>query len=108
MGRIHYPLTNQDGCQPFGTKDFNTIHLAEGASENHRPIIMVDRGNCHFVQKAQNIQRYGGQMALIIDNNYIEDPDHLVMADDGKGQSVEIPSFLISMSDGIMLKEAIH
>jgi hypothetical protein len=37
------------------------------------------------VQKAQNVQKYGGQLALVVDNKFFEDPDFLVMADDGKG-----------------------
>ena len=30
------------------------------------------------------------------------------MADDGTGSSVNIPTFLISKSDGLILKEEIH
>jgi len=30
------------------------------------------------------------------------------MADDGKGSSVNIPTFLISLSDGSILKDEIH
>jgi hypothetical protein len=30
------------------------------------------------------------------------------MADNGKGMSVKIPTFLISKKDGIAIKEAIH
>lgn len=30
------------------------------------------------------------------------------MADDGKGESVYIPTFLVSMYDGMKLKETIH
>jgi len=32
----------------------------------------------------------------------------MIMADDGKGESVYIPTFLISMYDGMRLKETIH
>lgn len=66
---------------------------------------MVDRGNCHFVKKVQNIQKFGGLMAIIIDRN---DEEHTHMSDDGQGSSIYIPSFLIGKRDGDLIKEAIH
>jgi hypothetical protein len=45
---------------------------------------------------------------LVIDNKAFEDPEYMVMADDGNGESVYIPSFLITMHDGIKIKEEIH
>ena len=61
---------------------------------------MVDRGKCHFVIKAQNVENFGGLMMVVIDNKKNENIDHIVMADDGKGSSVHIPSFLIGYKDG--------
>ena len=55
QGRVHYPLTNQDGCNPFNETDFDDSHLKEASFDGHKNIIMVDRGNCHFVKKVQNI-----------------------------------------------------
>lgn len=69
---------------------------------------MVDRGTCHFVIKAQNVQKFGGVLALVVDNKGMENVNTIVMADDGKGESVNIPTFLISMIDGDKLKEVIH
>lgn len=43
-----------------------------------------------------------------MDNKVSEDPEFLVMADDGTGSSVNIPTFLIGTSDGKILKEEIH
>ena len=45
---------------------------------------------------------------LVSDDTEGEDPKYLVMADDGKGGSVRIPSMLISSSNGQKLKESIH
>lgn len=69
---------------------------------------MVDRGNCHFVVKAQNVQRFGGVLVIVADNKVNEDPKFLVMADDGSGGSVIIPSMLIAYTDGEKMKRAIH
>jgi len=44
----------------------------------------------------------------VVDNKEKEDPEFLVMADDGTGSSVNIPTFLIGKSDGSILKEEIH
>lgn len=45
---------------------------------------------------------------LVSDDTEGEDPKYLVMADDGKGGSVRIPSMLISAKNGLKLKDSIH
>ena len=45
---------------------------------------------------------------VVVDNKETEDVDSIVMADDGKGSSVHIPTFLIGYEDGLMLKEEVH
>jgi hypothetical protein len=60
------------------------------------------------VVKAQNVQKFGGVMMIVVDNKLAEDPMSLVMADDGSGGSVIIPSMLIGATDGEHLKTAIH
>jgi hypothetical protein len=51
-GRVHYPHMNQDGCLPFKVEHFDGEHLDIGRKYGHPPIIMVNRGDCHFVVKA--------------------------------------------------------
>lgn len=51
---------------------------------------------------------YGGVMAIVVDNKENEKATNLIMADDGTGHAVKIPSFLIGFSDGAILKESIH
>ena len=107
-GRLHYPISNTDGCEPFTIENFVEEHLEDGEEHGHKPIIMVERGTCHFVVKAQNVQNFGGMMMVAVDNKSTEDPELLIMADDGRGSSVKIPSFLIGMADGDRLKKEIH
>ena len=107
-GRVHYPITNSDACEPLTNDDFDGEHLQQGIDQGHQQIILVDRGNCHFVVKAQNVQRFGAVMVIVVDNKIMEDPTLLVMADDGSGNSVIIPSMLIGWNDGEELKAAIH
>ena len=107
-GRLHYPIKNKDGCEPFVDEHFVEEHLVDRRKHGYRPILMVDRGKCHFVIKAMNVQNFGGMMMVVVDNVESEDPELLIMADDGRGSAVKIPSFLIGHNDGERLKEAIH
>lgn len=47
-------------------------------------------------------------MALIADNKEFEDPEKLLMSDDGTGKSIKIPTFLIAKNDSVKIKETIH
>jgi len=47
-------------------------------------------------------------MMIVIDNKTLEDPEYILMSDDGRGSSITIPSFLISTDDGNKLIEEIH
>jgi hypothetical protein len=93
MGRIHYPLTNRFGCKEFSSKDFADDYFYDEGSDLS-PIVMVDRGDCTFVSKVRNIEKIGVKLAIIIDNR-AEHTEELIMADDGSGHSVHIPSFII-------------
>lgn len=105
---MHYPTKNVDGCREFTDDDFNGEHLEDGRKHRHAPIIMVDRGNCKFTHKSKHIMDYGGVMSIIVDNKENEKATNLIMADDGTGHAVKIPSFLIGFNDGSILKESIH
>jgi hypothetical protein len=48
-GKVHYPISNIDGCRPFTEADFKGVR--DRGNREHF-IIMVDRGTCHFVKKA--------------------------------------------------------
>ena len=61
--------------------------------------MLLERGDCHFVTKVRNVALNGGKLAIIIDNKN-EDIEGVVMADDGTGAGVQIPSILIGNKDG--------
>ena len=81
-----------DGCDPLDPTDW-----PEGTK-----IILVDRGNCTFVDKVRNIQNAGGTAAIIADN--IAETVLPYMADDGTGADITVPSVLISRADGDTLE----
>lgn len=85
-------------------------------------ILMVDRGECTFVIKVRNAQKAGAAGVLIADNTCLcgagdscvpEEQDQAceskepIMADDGSGTDVTIPSFLLFKQDADPIKEYI-
>ncbi|KAL7562371.1 hypothetical protein ACA910_016430 [Epithemia clementina (nom. ined.)] len=83
-------------------------------------ILLVDRGGCSFVVKVRNAQRAGAAGVLIADDLCLCDrPDckpetdevcetrEPLMADDGSGADVSIPSFLLFREDADQIKQAL-
>jgi hypothetical protein len=83
-------------------------------------ILMVDRGDCTFVQKVRKAQHAGAAGVLIADNmcqcsqaacvtaeNESCEISEPIMGDDGSGADVTIPSFLIFKQDSDPMKDAI-
>ena len=68
------------------------------------PVILVKRGACTFTHKVRNIEKAGASAALLVDNK-IEMTERIVMADDGSGQSIHIPSFLLRQESGQVVKQ---
>jgi hypothetical protein len=68
------------------------------------PIVMVDRGNCTFVTKVRNIEKVGAKLAIICDNTLMSS-ENVIMADDGSGSAINIPSFIIRKKDCDIIKE---
>jgi len=82
-------------------------------------ILMVNRGECTFVKKVRNAQRSGAAGVIIADNTClcsdvecIEAADNPtcetsepIMADDGSGSDISIPSFLMFKHDADKVKE---
>lgn len=67
MGRVYYPIDNQDGCKKYQRSHFKEEDL-QGEGSHEQPIILIDRGGCTFVTKAQNAEKMGAKLAIIVDN----------------------------------------
>jgi extracellular elastinolytic metalloproteinase len=65
-------------------------------------IVLIDRGICNFVDKVFNAE-LGGALAVIVVNNTNEG----VFSMGGVNPNITIPSLLISITDGDVLKSAI-
>jgi hypothetical protein len=46
------------------------------------------------------MQEIGAAVGIIIDNKLKEEPDRVIMSDDGTGGGIKIPSMIISEEDG--------
>ncbi len=114
FGSIPYGV-NIDGVLSYypqsleNNKSFNACEWPEDYSFNSNdiysiPIVMADRGDCSFVKKVLNIESKGGHVAIVVDSTD-EDVTNIVMAEDGHGSLVTIPSLLISKKDGNILKK---
>lgn len=99
-GRLIYahPADDKEGCTDFSEADKKSWPQNAGAL-----VVMVDRGDCHFVEKVRHVQNAGGVAAIIVDN--IDERRKIYMADDGTGGNIAIPSLCISKKDGDTLKE---
>jgi hypothetical protein len=60
------------------------------------PFMLADRGGCSFVTKVRNMEDAGAAIGIVIDNQKEEDISDVVMADDGTGAGIRMPSMLIS------------
>ncbi|TMW56705.1 hypothetical protein Poli38472_006715 [Pythium oligandrum] len=83
--------------------------------------LLLDRGDCHFVEKVRNAQHAGARAVLISDSKCLcTDTECLratgddfcetvlpFMADDESGGDISIPSMLIRKSDGDSIKKVI-
>jgi len=81
-------------------------------------ILMIDRGHCTFVKKARNAQKLGAAAVVIADSTClcsagdacVSEGDAFcetkepIMADDGSGADVAIPSFLMYKQDADPIK----
>lgn len=83
---------------------------------------MVDRGECTFVEKVRTAQRAGAAGVLIADSTCLCTDERCrnatqldqcemaepIMADDGSGADISIPSFLVFKHDADAIKEVLR
>lgn len=73
-------------------------------------IVLVRRGKCSFVTKVKVARKKGAHAVVIVDkeNSALTSQDirRIIVADDGYGDTVEIPSILIAKQEGQRLIDA--
>ena len=63
-------------------------------------VVLVDKGSCSFPTMAKEVEKIGGDMILIINNEPGSVSNYKVLNDDGRGNEVSIPVAMISYNDG--------
>ncbi|EGR34007.1 vacuolar sorting receptor, putative [Ichthyophthirius multifiliis] len=104
---IPYQIANF-GSIPYGRKIIGELKLSQpfdgcDGVEKKSTFILIDRGNCTFVQKVYNSQISGNKVAIIMDDK--QRNQDIQMIDDGFGQRVKIPSIFIQNKYGEIFKD---
>ena len=68
-------------------------------SDDIHSFMLVERGDCKFTKKIINSQKLNHSLVIIYDNESHATPT-TVMANDGHGHLVDIPSIFITKGDG--------
>lgn len=116
VGQLVYPKpTSSD--RPHCTKEDYDVAPIEAKDPEHEEeakaplmrIFVVHRGGCSFVTKVQIAQDKGAEAVIIVDQEptrTIKDIRRIIVADDGYGATVKIPSILVPNAEGTKLIDA--
>jgi hypothetical protein len=114
------PSNNFDGCKRFNwTEVAATIQQYKASIDSHSSrddvlkededaqsikdfILLLQRGNCHFVEKVRHAQEISAIGVVIYDTSELR-RSLPIMADDGSGGDIQIPSVLIHHDDASRL-----
>lgn len=102
VGRAFLPVAGQE----LGCGSLTRISFTDDPDSVNTPILILERGECPFVYKVRQAQDIGASAVVIIDNK-VEDVEKVIMTDNGSGGNIFIPSFIISKTDGELIKNAI-
>lgn len=83
-----------NGCQPLSN-----------SSQMAGKIALIDRGTCSFTTKVRNAMSAGAVGAIITNDTNAQ---VIGFSDDGTGQDISIPSWLIDLNSGNTLRDALN
>lgn len=102
LGQLLYAESH--GGQYCTSDDYEMDSQINSGSSRPVNIFLIRRGRCTFVTKVRIAQEKSAHAVIVIDKESSaltsEDVQRIIMADDGYGDSVKIPSLLISRFDG--------
>lgn len=70
--------------------------------------VMVERGECSFVEKIARCEEAGAVGVIVYDNNPDNRSNLVAMIDDDRGVDITIPSLFIVGSDGFHIRRALE
>ncbi len=89
-----------------GTDDRDACEVLTNAAELKDKIVLVHRGNCSFVQKAQRVQAAGG-IGILVSNVASSDTPNSPPYMGGQAGDVTIPALSLALPDGLALENAV-
>lgn len=98
--------TTFTGCTPYNISIPND-HLNEDSRAFALGLI-IDRGECTFVNKTRNAQNLGVDILIIADDRIEDTNEIIVLNDDGTGDDIIIPTVMISKEAGNILKSYLN
>jgi len=98
-GQLFYWNSQHLGCAPLD----RSLIPDDAVMQGRTIIVMLDRGNCTFVQKVRDAENIAANAVVVVNS----DNSLITMADDGTGRNVGIPSVLITKREGDRLKAAV-
>ncbi|MCQ2820182.1 MAG: hypothetical protein MJ252_23185 [archaeon] len=105
IGKVYYSPNASDnqkkGCEKL------SMHISPHPKVDQSPIVLLDRGDCTFVTKVRNAQNAGAHMVIVLNNDPKENIKNIIMADDGTGKGINIPSLIINYKDAEIIKNYI-
>lgn len=95
------------GCTAYGSEEFARFETSDPEEEGREGniIALIDRGDCNFVEKVYQAQQARAAGVVVVDNQQAGEGWLPIMADDGTGERVQIPSIIISQDDGSRIKQ---
>ncbi len=92
--------TETEGC----STGQQSIALPPGNDVSDK-IVLIDRGNCSFIEKVLGAQEGGAAGVIVINNT--DGPPQAMGGADAPGNAVRIPAVMVSKADGTLLKNQI-
>ena len=86
-------------ANPLTNCEFEQDLADDNKAVKQNRFVLVMRGDCTFVQKVNNAQEEGAKLAIIMDDR-MEKTENIIMANDGQGTHLKIPSIFINENDG--------
>jgi hypothetical protein len=116
LGRLVWGDSKGDSHCTEDDYDISELDMIEHPAEHSQDqarlinIVMVRRSRCSFVTKVKVASKKGAHAVIIVDREdstlTSHDVQHIIVADDGYGSAIRIPSILISKQDGQPLIDA--
>lgn len=110
VGRLFTADSNSTYCiDDYGSQIKSLINSTE--PDGLRRIFLVRRGGCTFVIKTSIAQRLGADAVIVVDAQSSpwtrKTMATVIMADDGYGGNIRIPSVMVTKEDGQLLFESL-